>query len=121
MSGAVGRSFTRNQYMFTGLQVYKAETPGVPLRVYNMWYARSLEFDRYTAALQREQKIFEDLIQQKAYIVLPDIDQVRPPPPPLSPTTHTHTPHTHVISLLWHLYLLDNSHKSTSPCGKMYG
>ena len=41
-----------------------------------MWYANSLEFDRYITALQREQKVFEDLIQQKAYIVLPDIAQV---------------------------------------------
>lgn len=57
-------------------QVYKAEKPGTPVRVYNLWYSRSLELDRYTAELQREQKVFEDLIQQKAYIVLPELAQV---------------------------------------------
>ena len=46
------------------------------MHVYNLWYSRSLELDRYTAELQREQKVFEDLIQQKAYIVLPELAQV---------------------------------------------
>lgn len=56
--------------------MYKAEKPGSPVHVYNLWYSRSLELDRYTAELQREQKVFEDLIQQKAYIVLPELAQV---------------------------------------------
>lgn len=59
------------------VQVYKAERPKAVLKVYNLWYSNSLEYDRYTTALQREQKVFEDLIQQKAYIVLPDVTQVR--------------------------------------------
>lgn len=57
-------------------QVYKAERPGAALRVYNLWYSDSLESDRFAVALSREQKVFEDLIQQKAYIVLPDLQQV---------------------------------------------
>ncbi len=58
------------------MQVYKTEKPGTPVHVYNLWYSRSLELDRYTAELQREQKVFEDLIRQKAYIVLPELAQV---------------------------------------------
>ena len=60
------------------VQVYKAERPAAPLRVYNLWYSDSLEADRYKTALEREQRVFEDLIQQKAYIVLPDLGQACP-------------------------------------------
>ena len=56
--------------------MYKAERPGSQLRVYNLWYSNSLESDRYAASLVREQRVFEELISQKAYMVLPDLVQV---------------------------------------------
>lgn len=58
-------------------QVYKAEKRGgLPLKVYNLWYSKSLESDRYMTALDRENTVFEDLIKQKAFIVFPEIAQV---------------------------------------------
>ena len=58
-------------------QVYKAETRDKPMKVYNLWYSKSLESDRYMATLNRENTVFEDLIQQKAFMVFPEVAQVR--------------------------------------------
>jgi len=51
---------------FRQLEVYKAENPGVPLRVYWLWYSDSIEEKRYLAGLQKEDKSFKDLIHEKA-------------------------------------------------------
>lgn len=59
------------------LQVYAAGRGKAPLRVYNLRYKDSFEQDRYMAALQREQRVFEDLIRSKGHMVLPELGQVR--------------------------------------------
>ena len=57
-------------------QVYAAGRGKAPLRVYNLRYKDSFEQDRYMAALQREQRVFEDLIRSKGHMVLPELGQV---------------------------------------------
>ena len=61
-------------------QVYKAEQPGRSLRVYHLFYEDSQESDKFTAAVSREVTVFQDLIRQKEFMVLPDpiqaLDQV---------------------------------------------
>jgi hypothetical protein len=44
--------------------------------VYNLRYKDSFEQDRYTAALRREQRSFEELIRSKGHMVLPELNQV---------------------------------------------
>lgn len=58
------------------LQVYAASRKDVPLRVYNLRYKDSFEQDRYTAAIQREQRAFEEIIRAKGHMVLPELNQV---------------------------------------------
>eukprot|EP00884_Botryococcus_braunii_P016193 jgi/Botrbrau1/3257/Bobra.174_1s0029.1 len=57
------------------LEVYKAERPGWPLRVYHLRYEESLESDKFNAGLARERRVFEELIRSKAHMVLPDLKQ----------------------------------------------
>ena len=61
-------------------QVFKAERPSRSLRVYHLHYEDSQESDKFTAAVSREVTIFQDLIRQKEFMVLPDpiqaLDQV---------------------------------------------
>lgn len=61
-------------------QVFKAERPLRSLRVYHLHYEDSQESDKFTAAVSREVTIFQDLIRQKEFMVLPDamqaLDQV---------------------------------------------
>ncbi|KAK9806779.1 hypothetical protein WJX72_002577 [[Myrmecia] bisecta] len=57
------------------LEVYKAERPGWPVRVYHLHYEDSQEADRYRALLAREVSVFSDLIKQKEFMVLPDLAQ----------------------------------------------
>ena len=60
-----------------GMQVYKTEKPGTPVHVYNLWYSRSLELDRYTAELQREQKVFRGPdTAEGPTLCLPELAQV---------------------------------------------
>eukprot|EP01087_Luapelamoeba_hula_P023275 TRINITY_DN8522_c0_g1_i1.p1 TRINITY_DN8522_c0_g1~~TRINITY_DN8522_c0_g1_i1.p1 ORF type:complete len:734 (-),score=91.37 TRINITY_DN8522_c0_g1_i1:433-2613(-) len=47
------------------LEVFKAEHPGVPLRVYFMMYDNSVEKQRYISALRKEKEAFEKLIREK--------------------------------------------------------
>ncbi len=62
-------------------QVYKAEQPARSLRVYHLFYEDSQESDKFTAAISREVNVFQDLIRQKEFMVLPDpiqaLDQVQ--------------------------------------------
>jgi len=53
------------------LEVYKASQPGVPLRVYFMFYNTSVEEQRYLTTLRMENEAFEVLIQQKSRMVIP--------------------------------------------------
>ncbi len=56
--------------------MYAAGRGKAALRVYNLRYKDSFEQDRYMAALQREQRVFEDLIRSKGHMVLPELGQV---------------------------------------------
>ena len=65
------------------VQVYKAEQQSQALRVYHLFYQDSQESDKFTAAVAREVSMFQDLIRQKEFMVLPDpiqaLDQVTHP------------------------------------------
>lgn len=63
-------------------QVYKAERPGWPLRVYHLRYEESLESDKFNAGLARERHVFEELIRSKAHMAC------SPSPPPLLSSSH---------------------------------
>ncbi len=79
--------------MSMGLQVYAAGRGKAPLRVYNLRYKDSFEQDRYMAALQREQRVFEDLIHSKGHMVLPELGQVRPCAPATAGSRHVMPTH----------------------------
>ena len=65
----------RSQRLFYYDQVFKAERPLHALRVYHLHYEDSQESDKFTAAVSREVNIFQDLIRQKEFMVLPDLIQ----------------------------------------------
>jgi len=65
-------SFTRQ------LELYKAQRPGIPLRVYVLRYEDSVEMDKFQAAVARERNAFEGLIKAKEIMILP------PEPPSIS-------------------------------------
>eukprot|EP00736_Rhodelphis_marinus_P006479 Rmarinus@m.28259 len=52
------------------IEVYKARNPGLPVRVYLLTYCRSIEEKKYVARIRQEQNAFEQLIRQKANMVL---------------------------------------------------
>ncbi|TSK14668.1 DNA repair endonuclease XPF [Bagarius yarrelli] len=54
------------------LEVYKASRPGKPLRVYFLIYGASTEEQRYLTALRKEKQAFEQLIREKASMVVPE-------------------------------------------------
>ncbi|XP_077481213.1 DNA repair endonuclease XPF [Stigmatopora argus] len=54
------------------LELYKACRPGKPLRVYFLIYAGSTEEQKYLTALSKEKKAFENLIREKATMVIPE-------------------------------------------------
>ncbi|XP_062509704.1 DNA repair endonuclease XPF-like isoform X2 [Corticium candelabrum] len=54
------------------LEVYKAKRPGVPVRVYFLFYENSVEEQRYLTALRKEKDAFELLIREKASMVVPE-------------------------------------------------
>ncbi|GAA6101030.1 DNA repair endonuclease XPF [Tachysurus ichikawai] len=54
------------------LEVYKATRPGKPLRVYFLIYGGSTEEQRYLTALRKEKQAFEQLIRDKASMVVPE-------------------------------------------------
>ena len=53
------------------LEIYKACNPGIPLRVYFLTYQSSAEEQVYLTALRREKEAFQNLIQEKATMVVP--------------------------------------------------
>jgi len=59
------------------LEVFKASRPGVPLRVYFLFYSGSIEEQRYLTSLRREKDAFELLIRQKAEMVIPEERQAK--------------------------------------------
>lgn len=60
---------------FRQLEVYKAENPGLPLRVYWLWYANSVEEKMYLAAVEKENRAFQSLIDQKEVFSLQCLNQ----------------------------------------------
>lgn len=58
-------SFTRQ------LELYKAQRPGIPLRVYMLRYEDSLEMDKFQTAVARERNAFEGLIKAKEIMIIP--------------------------------------------------
>uniref|UniRef100_A0A1A8HP38 DNA repair endonuclease XPF n=1 Tax=Nothobranchius korthausae TaxID=1143690 RepID=A0A1A8HP38_9TELE len=54
------------------LEIYKANRPGKPLRVYFLIYGGSTEEQKYLTALSKEKKAFEHLIREKATMVIPE-------------------------------------------------
>ncbi|XP_045159646.2 DNA repair endonuclease XPF-like isoform X1 [Mercenaria mercenaria] len=54
------------------IEVYRATTPGSPLRVYFLMYTGSVEEQRYLTTLRKEKEAFEYLIREKATMVIPE-------------------------------------------------
>ncbi|XP_030610872.1 DNA repair endonuclease XPF [Archocentrus centrarchus] len=54
------------------LEIYKANRPGKPFRVYFLIYGGSTEEQKYLTALSKEKKAFEHLIREKATMVVPE-------------------------------------------------
>ena len=53
-------------YRARSRQVFRAERPGIPLRVYFLCYEASVEEQKYLTALRREKEAFERLIHEKS-------------------------------------------------------
>ncbi|XP_067859361.1 DNA repair endonuclease XPF [Heptranchias perlo] len=77
------------------LEIYKASRPGKPLRVYFLIYGGSTEEQRYLTNLRKEKTAFEQLIREKAVMVIPEeregrddsnLDLVRDVTPPTATT-----------------------------------
>jgi DNA excision repair protein ERCC-4 len=56
------------------LEVYQASHPSASLRVYFLLYDSSVEEQKYLTALRREKEAFQQLIKDRAHMVLP-VDQ----------------------------------------------
>ncbi|XP_078274426.1 DNA repair endonuclease XPF [Rhinoraja longicauda] len=54
------------------LEIYRASRPGKPLRVYFLIYGGSTEEQRYLTNLRKEKTAFENLIREKAIMVVPE-------------------------------------------------
>ncbi|XP_030068380.1 DNA repair endonuclease XPF isoform X2 [Microcaecilia unicolor] len=54
------------------LEIYRASRPGKPLRVYFLIYGGSTEEQRYLTTLRKEKEAFEQLIREKASMVIPE-------------------------------------------------
>ena len=50
-------------------KVYKIEHPGIPLRVYWLWYTDSVEDKIYLETLEREKRAFDSLIDEKQVLI----------------------------------------------------
>jgi hypothetical protein len=57
------------------LEMYKAEHPERPLKVYFLLYEQSTEERKFESSIKRENAAFETLIRQKAIMTVP-VDQV---------------------------------------------
>jgi DNA excision repair protein ERCC-4 len=53
------------------LEVYQSSYPAASLRVYFLLYDSSVEEQRYLTALRREKEAFQQLIRERAHMVLP--------------------------------------------------
>lgn len=53
------------------LEVYKAQRPDIPLKVYFMVYDTSLEEQKYLSSIKRESSAFENLIRTKQHMAVP--------------------------------------------------
>jgi DNA excision repair protein ERCC-4 len=58
------------------IEVYKAENPVKPLKVYFIFHENSTEVQKFEASIRRENSAFESLIRQKSLMMIP-VDQVR--------------------------------------------
>ncbi|CAM6006792.1 unnamed protein product [Sphagnum balticum] len=56
------------------MEVYKSENPGRPLKVYFLFYEDSTEGRKFEASIRKENSAFENLIRQKASMMIP-VDQ----------------------------------------------
>ncbi|XP_067940191.1 DNA repair endonuclease XPF-like [Watersipora subatra] len=54
------------------LEIYKACRPGTQFRVYIMMFSGSSEEQKYLTAIRKEKSAFEELIKQKATMVIPE-------------------------------------------------
>lgn len=53
------------------VELYKAQRPGLPCRIYLLRYEDSVEMDKFQAAIAREKSAFESLIKSKEIMILP--------------------------------------------------
>lgn len=53
------------------IEVFKASHPGMPLRVYFLLYDSSVEEQKYLTALRKEKESFQQLIQERAHMMVP--------------------------------------------------
>lgn len=59
------------------IEVYKAERPGVPCRVYLLQHDTSVDEQRFRAATRREQEAFESLIRTREHMAAPEEQEGR--------------------------------------------
>ena len=61
-----------DQAFIREIEVYKAERPGVPCRVYLLQHDTSLDEQRFLAATRREQEAFQSLIRTREHMAAPE-------------------------------------------------
>ena len=66
-----------DQAFIREIEVYKAERPGVPFRVYLLQHDTSLEEQRFLAAIRREQEAFQSLIRTREHMAAPEEQEGR--------------------------------------------
>ncbi|CAF1127805.1 unnamed protein product [Adineta ricciae] len=54
------------------LEVFKATNPTHPLRIYFLLYGKSIEEQRYLLSVKKEKEAFENLVREKASMVIPE-------------------------------------------------
>ncbi|CAF1005055.1 unnamed protein product [Adineta steineri] len=54
------------------LEVFKATNPNHPLRIYFLLYGKSIEEQRYLLSVKKEKEAFENLVREKASMVIPE-------------------------------------------------
>jgi DNA excision repair protein ERCC-4 len=59
------------------LEIHKSLNPGIPLRVYVLFYDSSVEEQRYLTSLRREKEAFHQLIKEKGHMVIPEEQEGR--------------------------------------------
>ena len=66
-----------DQAFIREIEVYKAERPGMPCRVYLLQHDTSLEEQRFLAAIRREQEAFQSLIRTREHMAAPEEQEGR--------------------------------------------